>query len=305
MMNTEIIIPSFAKINLTLRVIGKRFDGYHEIFSIFQTVSLFDELVIRESGEIEVECDNEEIPKGRENIVFSALAALSDETGVKKGASILIRKRIPSPGGLGGGSSNAAVALMAVSKLWGIGLSLKELAVIGARVGSDVPLFFYGGTMAGTGRGTVIEPMPDVEFRHVLIASPKTAIATSDAYRDLALGDLTKNGSKSILKHYRERAERLYTGRFEFHNDFETVVFEQYPDIENTAAVMASSGARNVMLSGSGPSVVGIFEKAAALKTASSRLLDRHGVRCFPVSTISRKSYFERLGLGSGQSFDV
>ena len=303
-MNKRLVIPSFAKINLTLKVLGRRPDDFHEIFTVFQTISLHDELVFTESDEICVSSDNANIPVNKGNIVFTALEALRNYSGCKMGLSVSIKKRVPSPGGLGGGSSNAAVALLAAARIWGLDVNRDELVEIGAEIGSDIPFFMYGGTAIGTGRGSEIEPNDDVSYPHVLIASSGAEIATPKAYRDLGLGDLTKKGSKRILKHYREEAQALYTGRFEFENDFESVVFSKHPEIENISRLLASNGAQIAMLSGSGPSVFGLFESLESMMNAKAALGSVSGVRCFLCSTVSRASYFERLGLGSGLSFD-
>jgi len=302
-MLNEIALPSFAKINLNLRVLGMRPDGYHELFTVYQTVSLRDELVIRESRDISVICDHPDVPSGESNIVHKALVTLRDKYRIERGASVTIRKKIPSPGGLGGGSSNAAVALLAASRLWSLDLNRGQLVKIGAELGSDVPLFFYGGTAIGTGRGTLVEQVKDVDLPFLLIASPDVNIPTGQAFRKLGSEDLTKNRSKSILKHYRDGVEALYSGRFEFENDFQKVIFEQFPDIENTAGVLVAEGASNVFLSGSGPSVVGIFDSALRRSSAQEVLANRRGIDCFPVHSISKTSYFERLGLSPGQSF--
>src|SRR4051794_30813583 len=150
-------LPSFAKINWTLRVLGKRDDGYHELYTVFQTVSLHDTLEFEESDEVTLTCDEGAVPTDERNLVLRAAAALRERSGCSTGARINLSKRIPAPGGLGGGSSNAAVALVGLRRLWGLRASDADLHQILASIGSDVPFFLHGGTAVGTGRGEIIE----------------------------------------------------------------------------------------------------------------------------------------------------
>ena len=142
-------LPSFAKINWSLRVLGKRSDGYHELCTVFQTVSLCDRIEIEESPTLSLTCSDTRIPITSENLILKAAEMLRAAAGIDRGARIHLDKRIPSPGGLGGGSSNAAVALIGLSRLWNID-STEILPRIGAELGADVPFFLYGGTAIGT-----------------------------------------------------------------------------------------------------------------------------------------------------------
>ncbi|MBA2736003.1 MAG: 4-(cytidine 5'-diphospho)-2-C-methyl-D-erythritol kinase, partial [Pyrinomonadaceae bacterium] len=146
-------LPSFAKINWYLRVLGKRDDDFHELCTLFQTVSLHDDLTFAESDEISLTCDNQAMPIDETNLVVKTAKILREKYAVKSGAAIYLEKRIPAPGGLGGGSSNAAVTLIGLAKLWNIKISSAELLEIGGKIGADVPFFFCGGTALGTGRG--------------------------------------------------------------------------------------------------------------------------------------------------------
>ncbi|HLM61622.1 MAG TPA: 4-(cytidine 5'-diphospho)-2-C-methyl-D-erythritol kinase, partial [Pyrinomonadaceae bacterium] len=160
--------PSYAKINLFLRVLGKRADGFHEICTIFQTVSLCDYLTFSENEKIVLICDDEKIPIGDKNLIVKAANSLRDEFDIKKGAKIRLQKNIPAPGGLGGGSSNAAIALLGLVKLWKLEIDFEQLCEIGKNLGSDVPFFFYGGTALGTGRGTEIFSLEDFRKNFLL-----------------------------------------------------------------------------------------------------------------------------------------
>lgn len=293
----ELVLPSFAKVNLTLRVLGKRPDGYHEVFTIFQTISLHDEIGFSVSEDTILECDDSSIPTDDSNLILRAADALRRKTGSSAGVTVKLRKRIPSPGGLGGGSSNAAVTLMALSRLWNLGLSVGELAEIGSTLGSDVPFFVHGGTALGTGRGTDIDPVDDCPIKEMVVVSPEIGISTPEAYSALGFRDLTKKNPKRILEHYRKEAKALYTGGFEFVNDFERTVFGKYPEVEFAAEALQAAGAQIVSLSGSGPSLFGVFESAGRAQSAVESLSRTGFARCFAVQAVSRESYRERLGL--------
>ena len=157
-MTSSITLPSFAKINLHLQVVGRRQDGFHDLCTVFQSISLHDTLTIEPATEIRMTCNDSKVPVDERNLVLRAAIKLRDTYRVSCGASISLDKRIPAPGGLGGGSSNAAVTLLALRKLWQLDVCLEELHQLGASLGSDVPFFFYGGTALGMGRGEAIEP---------------------------------------------------------------------------------------------------------------------------------------------------
>lgn len=293
----NLVLPSFAKINLSLRVLGKRPDGFHDIFTIFQTISLCDLLEFEETEETRLECDNESIPLDDSNTVISAIELLRKRAGVNRGVTIRMQKRIPSPGGLGGASSNAAVTLIALSKLWELNLEQPDLEALGCELGSDVPFFFCGGTAIGTGRGTDIEPLSDYEFENMILVSPEAHVSTPEAYSALGFSDLTKKNTKSILEHYRSGSESLYTGEFEFVNDFETVVFDKHLEVRKAVRVLKKIGARTVSLSGSGPSLFGLFDTFEECEDAKAELARLGISRSFFVEAVTRESYFQRLGI--------
>ena len=290
-------LPSFAKINLFLRVLGKRADGFHEICTIFQTVSLCDYLTFSAADEMILTCDDPKIPTGDDNLIIKAAKILRENYAVKKGAKIHLEKRIPAPGGLGGGSSNAAVALLALVKLWNMPIDLKELRAVGKTLGSDVPFFFCGGTALGAGRGTEVFSLEDFEENYVLIAAPKIDISTGKAFARLNAPDLTNKSSKSILQICREQVNSLYLRQSALTNDFERVIFEIEPRIGEIKEKLFSCGAKRSLLSGSGASVFGIFETDEERRNALE-LLQEENCRVFPVETISRLAYQDFLEFG-------
>lgn len=193
-------LPSFAKINWLLRVLGKRDDDYHELCTVFQTVSLHDDVYFAEAEEIVLTCDNPLIPCDESNLIVKAANILRERFNVRKGARIHLTKRIPAPGGLGGGSSNAATTLLGLARLWKIENAENQLIEIGKNIGADVPFFFCGGTALGIGRGTEIMPLKDLSEYFLLIVTPPVDVPTGEAFRRLDAPRLTNEGAKSILK---------------------------------------------------------------------------------------------------------
>ena len=287
--------PSYAKINLFLRVLGKRADGFHEICTIFQTVSLCDYLTFSENEKIVLICDDEKIPIGDKNLIVKAANSLRDEFDIKKGAKIRLQKNIPAPGGLGGGSSNAAIALLGLVKLWKLEIDFEQLCEIGKNLGSDVPFFFYGGTALGTGRGTEIFSLEDFRKNFLLIVTPKIDVPTKDAFALLNAPDLTNKGSKSILQICRDEVNSLYLRQSELKNDFERVIFEIEPEIARVKEKLFHCKAKRALLSGSGASVSAIFETDEQRQNAIEALKAERDWRVFPVETVSRSVYQNSL----------
>lgn len=284
-------LPAFAKINWTLRVVGRRPDGYHEICTIFQTVSLADRLIFKANDYLSLSCTDESIPTDERNLVWRAADALQRHFGVSSGAHIHLEKSIPSPGGLGGGSADAAVALLALAHLWQIETTKRELTEIGAKLGADVPFFITGGTAVGTGLGAEIESLPDIPKKLLLIATPRENVSTADAYRALNAPPLTNENAKSILKICRSEAQ---TGDFlqTAHNDFEKVIFRQKPEIAKAKNELLRLGAQPALMSGSGASVFGVFDNEETRQTAFARLSENETQwRVFSCETVSREEY--------------
>jgi 4-diphosphocytidyl-2-C-methyl-D-erythritol kinase len=286
-------LPSFAKINLHLEVLGKRDDGLHELVTVFQTVSLCDELTFErtESG-LEMQCDNPELPVDETNLVMRAGAELRRKTVVELGARISLRKRIPIGGGLGGGSSNAAVALVGLSRLWELNSTSEQLETIAKDLGSDVPFFLHGGTAVGSGRGEIIRPVDDFRVEYMIIVTPNAHVSTSKAYLGLGATNLTNEGSNRILNV--SRAMEILSR--ELKNDFEKTVFAAFPEIERVKSKLLELGAKQALLSGSGASVFGIFDNEETRQTALKALGRETDWRSFAVAAVSRKEYREKLG---------
>ncbi|MDQ3129181.1 MAG: 4-(cytidine 5'-diphospho)-2-C-methyl-D-erythritol kinase [Acidobacteriota bacterium] len=297
MSETSFTLPSFAKINWYLRVLGKRDDGFHELRTIFQTVSLHDNLTFNASDEIGFDCDNQTIPTDETNLVVKAAKILREKYAVKTGAAIRLEKRIPAPGGLGGGSSNAAVTLIGLAKLWSLKITLAEITEIGGKIGADVPFFFCGGTALGTGRGSEITPVKDAAEKFLLIVTPPVSVSTGEAFARLNVPRLTKIDSKSILNVCRNDAESLDFRQANLKNDFEPSVFAVQPEIRRVKEKLLELGAIQARLSGSGASVYAIFENEETRQMTLKALDVEINWRKFAVATVSRQKYRESLGI--------
>jgi 4-diphosphocytidyl-2-C-methyl-D-erythritol kinase len=289
-------LPSFAKINLCLRVLGRREDGFHELFTVFQTVSLHDDIMFGESDRLELTCGDKGIATDERNLIVRAANLLHERSGVPRGASMHLTKRIPSPGGLGGGSSNAAVALIGLSRLWDLHVAFEDMHPIAAGLGSDVPFFLYGGTAIGTGRGTEIEPIADVEEKCLLIVTPNVQVSTKAAFESLRPQNLTMGDAERNLIVCRFEAEQLDLRQSELTNDMEVAVFAEYPEIERVKRTLLDLGAVNAMMSGSGASVFAVFDKEETWQTALKALDNEVNWRKFAVAAVSRSEYREKLG---------
>lgn len=277
-----------------------RDDGYHELCTVFQTVSLHDDLSFAEADEIILTCDNPQIPRGETNLIVKAANILRGNFNIKKGARIHLAKRIPAPGGLGGGSSNAATVLIGLTRLWEIETAENELIEIGKNIGADVPFFFCGGTALGTGRGTEITPLADLTGKFLLIVTPPVDVPTGEAFRRLNAPRLTNEKAKSILKICQTAVERLDLRLAELTNDFEASVFAAQPEIGRVKKTLLERGAKQALLSGSGASVFAVFDneetRQATIKATTIENIEKHW-RMFAVTTISRDQYRAALSL--------
>src|SRR5438132_3263906 len=257
---TTLKLPAFAKINLGLRVLGKREDSYHELRTIFQTISLHDTIEFTNDPRIVLSCDDRSLPTGSENLVCRAAEALQKRFTPNKGARIRLEKRIPAQAGLGGGASDADVTLLALTSLWNLEAGQNDLQKIASSLGADVPFFLFGGTTRGTGVGANITALTDTDEKFLLIITPNANISTARAYQSLNSGSLTTTEAKTIL--FSSQPDEIF-GSFHseaLENDFERVVFEHAPEIERAKAALINAGAYSALLAGSGSAVFGIFD---------------------------------------------
>ncbi|KEO83135.1 4-(cytidine 5'-diphospho)-2-C-methyl-D-erythritol kinase [Tumebacillus flagellatus] len=251
-----------AKINLTLDVLHKRPDGYHEVEMVMQTVDLSDHLQFQERADAEIvlTCTAPYIPLDQRNLVYQAAHLMRETYGIEKGIHIHIEKRIPVAAGLAGGSSDAAATLRGLNRLWKLGLSLDELAVLGAKIGSDVPFCIYGGTAIARGRGEQIERLPSVSPTWVVLVKPPIAVSTADVYGRLRADEIEHHPDTAGMVH------ALTTGDVKqisagLGNVLENVTFAMYPEVERLKQQLLKFGAQGALMSGSGPTLFALVER--------------------------------------------
>jgi 4-diphosphocytidyl-2-C-methyl-D-erythritol kinase len=261
-----------AKLNLSLRVLGCRDDGYHELDTLFQAIDLWDTIEARPGENLSLACDDPSLPVDGSNLVLAAVELLRREAGGSPPAAALtLRKEIPVQAGLGGGSSDAAGALLLFNELWQLNLGREELAGLAARLGADVPFFLYGGTARGLGRGDLIEPRESIGELLFLIGVPPFGISTATLFSELrARLTLPRNGvSLPLFSAHKWQEEN------DFHiavNDLEALVFESWPELESFRNALWRVGASSALLSGSGSAVYGVFRDAGQLDEAAAKL---------------------------------
>jgi 4-diphosphocytidyl-2-C-methyl-D-erythritol kinase len=288
-------LPSFAKINWHLQIFGRRPDGYHEVATLLQSISLCDEISfeLRDDGRISLTCDDPDIPLDDSNLILKAARALHEND---PGVDISLTKRIPTKAGLGGASSNAAVTLLALNHLWRRDLQNSDLLNIARGLGADVPFFLAGGCAKATGTGTDLCSVPDIEQKPLIVITPNASVSTATAYAALKRGSLTTSDSASILSSSFAEPVSGDTGQWSLHNDFEVVIFEIEPEIGRAKKALLDAGARGALLAGSGSSVFGIFDDEAARDRALGNLRGEAGWRIFSCHTVSRAEYLRAMG---------
>jgi 4-diphosphocytidyl-2-C-methyl-D-erythritol kinase len=297
----EVRIPSFAKINLRLDILGKRADGYHELRTIFQTVSLHDELRLRASKSSEISLTihgNEELAREpvEKNLAYRAVEALRRELKIRRGVEIELHKTIPSGGGLGGGSSNAAAALFGYLQLIGRRLPMAVLIELAASLGADVPIFLFGGRALGAGRGDEIYPLPDIKKLALLIVAPRDIrVPTPDAFRWLNAplrnaATLTKLAADPKLWEFCALSWSAQGNGLS--NDFEKPVFKRYNRLDQIKRVLLQKGAAEASLAGSGSAVFGVFPSPTMARRAAVGF--PHDLT-FVCETVSRDRYLRAV----------
>lgn len=254
-----------AKINLTLDVLYKRPDGYHEVEMVMTTVDLSDRigLELRNDGKIFLHSTNGFIPDDHRNLAFQAAQLLKTTYNVQQGVSITIEKEIPIAAGLAGGSSDAAATLRGLNELWELNLSLDTLAEIGAKIGSDVSFCVYGGTALATGRGEKIQQLPSPPPCWVVLAKPKVGVSTAQVYGALNLDKVEHPNTKQMIQALEEKDYESMCKSIG--NVLETVTFKLNPEVVMLKEQMKRFGADAVLMSGSGPTVFGLVDHESRL----------------------------------------
>lgn len=263
---------AYAKINIGLDVLRRRADGYHEVKMIMQTVDIYDELVLERRKEpgIELRMDNSELPSGGDNLICRAADLLFREKKITGGVNISLTKRIPIAAGMAGGSADAAAALRGVNELFDLGYSLKELQALGVGLGADIPYCLAGGTMLSEGIGEILTPLPAPPAAHLVIAKPDINVSTAFVYGNLHADRLAWHPDiDGMIAALQKGDLDGITGRLG--NVLETVTVKAHPVIEQIKELLRKQGAENALMSGSGPTVFGIFkEKETAARAAEA-----------------------------------
>lgn len=262
-----------AKINLYLRVLGKRRDGYHDILSLLQRVSLYDELDFSPGGgRIVVRCPGGALPEDEGNIVYRAAAAFFSRTAALPGIEITVRKKIPLAAGLGGGSSNAATTLLTLNELAGSPLNREGLMEIGSRLGADVPFFIFGKTAWASGIGDHLAEAPPLPPLWFVLINPGFEISTKMVYEKLNLG-LTKDGINYSIPQFYTVGDLIRGLR----NDLEQVTVGLHPVLDRLKVLLLENGALGALMSGSGPTVFGVFADEESAFATEEKLKQESG----------------------------
>jgi 4-diphosphocytidyl-2-C-methyl-D-erythritol kinase len=270
-------VRSFAKVNLGLEVLGVRQDGYHELRTLFQTIELHDDIVLRarRSG-IVARCDHPDVPLDERNLAVRAAQLLQQYARVRGGVEIAITKRIPVAGGLGGGSSNAAAVLLALDRWWGTGLGCDGLHPLARRLGADVPFFLLGGTALGLARGDEVYALRDQVEAEVVVVDPARPMSTAAVFARCDAALTPRENGPTIFRFVSSNLERRGDAFRLLSNDLERAALEEAPDlagqVERIRGILVREGALLTSLSGSGSSYFGLFRAVRQARRAQTAL---------------------------------
>lgn len=278
--NNDISLKALAKINLGLDVVRRREDGYHEVRMIMQTIQLYDRLDIKRTHEpgIQIQTNLSFLPVNENNLIYKAAKLLMDEFSITDGVSVKLDKRIPVAAGMAGGSTDAAAMLIGVNRLFSLGLTKRELMERGVQIGADVPYCIMRGTALAEGIGEALSPLPPMVKCPVLIAKPSISVSTKFVYQNLKLDDTTIHPDIDRLIDD-IKAKNLHDIAAHMGNVLETVTIPNYPVIDEIKKHMLSNGAVGAMMSGSGPTVFGLFDDEDTAKKAYKAMRSSHLAR--------------------------
>lgn len=278
--NNDISLKALAKINLGLDVVRRREDGYHEVRMIMQTIQLYDRLDIKMTQEpgIQIQTNLSFLPVNENNLIYKAAKLLMDEFSITDGVSVKLDKRIPVAAGMAGGSTDAAAMLIGVNRLFSLGLTKRQLMERGVQIGADVPYCIMRGTALAEGIGEALSPLPPMVKCPVLIAKPSISVSTKFVYQNLKLDDTTIHPDIDRLIDD-IKAKNLHDIAAHMGNVLETVTISNYPVIDEIKKHMLSNGAVGAMMSGSGPTVFGLFDDEDTAKKAYKAMRSSHLAR--------------------------
>jgi 4-diphosphocytidyl-2-C-methyl-D-erythritol kinase len=279
------VLSASAKVNLTLEVLGRRTDGYHDISTVLQALDLCDRLVLEDADSLTLVADAPGVPAGDDNLVLRAARMLRDAAEVERGARISLDKQIPVAAGLGGGSSDAAAALLGLNRLWGLRWGAGRLAEIAVRLGMDVPFFLGRGRALATGRGDALTPLPAGGAYALVLVNPRFPLGTKDVYGRVTPAVFSDGSRGQAMIDALRRRSATFVARH-LYNGLEAVVEPAYPAIRQMKAALLSAGALGAVMSGSGPTVFGL---ARSLEHAQQirRRVARAPWACWSVRTIA------------------
>lgn len=285
-------VKSFAKINLGIEILGKREDGFHEIRTLLQTLDLNDLLEFRvlPQDAVILEGDDETIPWDENNLIHRAAYLLKERYALKRGIKILAKKKIPPGSGLGGGSSNAAITLLALNEIWGLGLDKKTLMELGALLGADVPFFLEGGLCLGQGKGDLVIPLEDLLPLFCVLVLPPLSVSTATVY-DRLPSSLTSRGKDSKIIRFLGNRELSF-----LENELENAVFRLHPQIKGIKNLIQKQGSELSLMSGSGSAVFGLFSERWRAEKALKTIRKDHPVVL--AKTISRTDCWKQWRAG-------
>jgi 4-diphosphocytidyl-2-C-methyl-D-erythritol kinase len=321
-MPQHVCVRAFAKINLGLKVLGRRCDGYHEIRTVYQTINLHDRLEISlgAGAQISVLCSDRSLPSGRGNLVYGACQLWRHATRFRGSIRVMLEKHIPAGSGLGGGSSDATASLLGLERLTGDSLDAPTRIQLASDLGSDAPLFLLGGRVLGCGRGEEIYPLTDLSGRYCLVVYPGFKISTAEAYSEIdrtashsadaaplshpartVPKERARRKSSKLTKHREALKVKSFGVWSQFpvenwgpaENDFEKFVFAKWPELEQLKTQFIRAGAETASLTGSGSAVYAIFDSARQLSRAS-RVVPP-GWAVFHTRTLSRLQYRRQI----------
>ena len=286
----SIVIKAMAKVNLGLDVLRRRENGYHDVKMVMQTVNLYDTLTLSKIDEgIVITTNTGELPLNEDNLIYKAAKLLLEYVDKKAGVSIHLDKQIPIAAGMAGGSTDAASTLLGINELYNLDLTKEELAEVGVKIGADVPYCIYGGTYLSEGIGEVLTKLPDVPDCYVVIAKPGIGVSTKYVYENLHIETVEKHPDIDGM------IDAIKTGSLDgvtekMENVLETVTIKRYPEIETMKKCLLENGAENALMSGSGPTVFGIFKEEKIAKQALSKLQKTGLVKNGFVTTFAKET---------------
>lgn len=286
----SIVIKAMAKVNLGLDVLRRRENGYHDVKMVMQTVNLYDTLTLSKIDEgIVITTNTGELPLNEDNLIYKAAKLLLEYVDKKAGVSIHLDKQIPIAAGMAGGSTDAASTLVGINELYNLNLIKEELAEVGVKIGADVPYCIYGGTYLSEGIGEVLTKLPDAPDCYVVIAKPGIGVSTKYVYENLHIETVEKHPDIDGM------IDAIKTGSLDgvtekMENVLETVTIKRYPEIETMKKCLLENGAENALMSGSGPTVFGIFKEEKIAKQALSKLQKTGLVKNGFVTTFAKET---------------